>query len=771
MKTTKNLINHALTLLTCLGLLVIASCGDDDPVDPMPTGNDQQFTLAAVAGSGISGTAKFEELDNEAVKITLTLSGTAQGESHPAHIHFNTAAESGGIALSLTPVDGATGISETIATSLDDGPALTYEQVMDFDGYINVHKSASDLTTLVAQGDIGQNVLTGTSKQYSLGSISNTAISGTATLHERANAEALLVIELAGTASGSEHPAHIHDNTAAEGGGIAVDLSSVVNGVSKTNIAAIKSGTPITYTQLLEFDGYINVHKSADEITVLVAQGDIGQNELTGTSKEYALAALTDADISGTATFHERVNDETLVVIALTGDDANSDHPIHIHDNTAAEGGGIAISLTSVMNGSSKTNVAALDQDAGGTAVTYSDMTSYDGYINIHNSGTDLSVITQGDIGQNELTGESEEYALSAMGGSMISGTATFHERVNNETLVVIEVDGDASDSNHPIHIHDNTAAEGGGIAITLTSVMNGWSKTNVTALDQSAGGAAVTYSDMIAYDGYINIHNTGTDLSVITQGDIGQNELTGSSEEYALSAMGGSMISGTATFHERVNNETLVIIAVDGDASDSDHPIHIHANTAAEGGGIMISLTNVVNGSSKTNVTALDDNAGGTAITYAEMIAYDGYINIHNTGTDLSVITQGDIGQNELTGMSATWVLAGVSDQSISGTVMFEERVNGETLVTISLVNTPAGEHPTHIHDGNAATGGGIAITLTSVDGDSGSSKTNVTKLDGESGTAIDYDALKVFDGYINVHSSSDLSILLAQGNIGSNG
>lgn len=230
-------------------------------------------------------------------------------------------------------------------------------------------------------------------------------------------------------------------------------------------------------------------------------------------------------------------------------------------------------------------------------------------------------------------------------------------------------------------------------------------------------------------------------------------------------------MISGTATFHERVNNETLVVIAVDGDASDSNHPIHIHDNTAAEGGGIAITLTSVMNGSSKTNVTALDANAGGTAITYAEMIAYDGYINIHNTGTDLSVITQGDIGQNELTGMSATWVLAGVSDQSISGTVMFEERVNGETLVTISLVNTPAGEHPTHIHNGNAATSGAIAITLTSVDGDSGSSKTNVTKLDGESGAAIDYDALKVFDGYINVHSSSDLSILLAQGNIGSNG
>jgi hypothetical protein len=36
---------------------------------------------------------------------------------------------------------------------------------------------------------------------------------------------------------------------------------------------------------LIAYNGYINFHKSATELNVLVAQGDIGQNELTGISK------------------------------------------------------------------------------------------------------------------------------------------------------------------------------------------------------------------------------------------------------------------------------------------------------------------------------------------------------------------------------------------------------------------------------------------------------------------------------------------------------
>ena len=80
-------------------------------------------------------------------------------------------------------------------------------------------------------------------------------------------------------------------------------------------------------------------------------------------------------------------------------------------------------------------------------------------------------------------------------------------------------------------------------------------------------------------------------------------------------------------------------------------HPSHIHANSAAEGGNIVFSFTPVEGGMSVTNVRAFDD---GTPVTYDELIGdaddeddifgYDGYVNVHRSSNDLTVISQTDI-------------------------------------------------------------------------------------------------------------------------------
>lgn len=401
MKYLKNLLFSALIATIAIGLV---SCSDDD-MDEMvstETGMKSSFTLGSVANAAISGSATFAALEDGSVKITLDLSGTPSGGIHPAHIHDNTAVEGGGIAISLEPVDGTTGMSETIVTAKDDGTAITYEQLLTYDGYINVHLSADDLGTLVAQGDIGQNILTGESTVYNLGSVAVPSISGTLTLSERVNSETLAIIELAGTPDGGSHPAHIHMNTAAEGGGIAISFNPVMggSGMSKTNIAALNGGAAITYEELLDFDGYVNVHLSADDLGTIVAQGDIGQNALTGMSKVYMLNSVDVSGVTGNATFYERVNGETLVTIALEGIDFAGDHPSHIHSGTAAVGGGILITLSSInAMGMSKTNVSAINDM---TAIDYAAMTAIDGYINVHLSASDLgTLVAQGNVGAN----------------------------------------------------------------------------------------------------------------------------------------------------------------------------------------------------------------------------------------------------------------------------------------------------------------------------------------------------------------------------------
>ena len=55
--------------------------------------------------------------------------------------------------------DGDTGMSmsDTRMGQSDGENSYTYEDILAVDGYVNVHLSADELETIVAQGDIGSN--------------------------------------------------------------------------------------------------------------------------------------------------------------------------------------------------------------------------------------------------------------------------------------------------------------------------------------------------------------------------------------------------------------------------------------------------------------------------------------------------------------------------------------------------------------------------------------------------------------------------------------
>ncbi len=230
----------------------------------------------------IKGTATFQERSNGSALVTIQLQNTPADGTHPAHIHANTAAEGGAIAISLNPVNGATGLSQTEVSAYDDGTEVSYADLLDYDGYINVHLSSADLGTIVAQGDIGSNVLTGESVAYALNAVAGSGVnvSGTATFAERKDGTTLVTVVVTGTPAGGNHPTHIHYNSAEEGGAIAVSLTNVDGdtGLSKTSVMALDNNIEVTYDELIAFDGYINVHLSPEELGTIVSQGNIGAN-------------------------------------------------------------------------------------------------------------------------------------------------------------------------------------------------------------------------------------------------------------------------------------------------------------------------------------------------------------------------------------------------------------------------------------------------------------------------------------------------------------
>ncbi len=252
------------------------------PVDTNPgtTGRMTTYPLGQFNGSGVSGTATFKELTNQTTLIEVALSGTPAGGDHPMHIHANTALQTGSIVIALTNVNGDTGNSMTYVSALNDGTAITYDELLDFNGYINVHLSPSNLSTVVSQGDIGQNAFTGNSVVYNLAEVGGSGVNGTATFAERNNGTTLVTLALTGTPTDGDHPAHIHNGSVSAPGGIAISLTNVNGntGISRTQVSAKNDATAITYSELITYAGYINVHLSQSELSTVVANGNVGSS-------------------------------------------------------------------------------------------------------------------------------------------------------------------------------------------------------------------------------------------------------------------------------------------------------------------------------------------------------------------------------------------------------------------------------------------------------------------------------------------------------------
>jgi hypothetical protein len=367
------------------------------------TGNVEVYALDALAGSGITGIVRFAELEDGATLVTVKLDATGGDDAiHPSHIHVNSLVEGGAPAVTLNPIDGITGISETVVTEVGSGTPITYEELIEFDGYVNVHVSPMD-GAAVAGGDIGGNALTGETLEYELLAAGAMGIVGKATIAERRNGNTLITLEVT-PSPGTDHVAHVHDSDWVTGGPPVIDLSNVDGdtGISQTHVETLNDMTEITYDDFADIDAYINVHVD-DQGGAAISQGDIGGNALTGASISYVMAEANASGVTGVARFEERENGFTLLSLELDGTMDGGDHPAHIHMNDVASGGPPIITLanTAGVTGDtaiSRNSVRALDDT---TAITYDELLALDAHVNVHTSPTVGDVVCEADIGSN----------------------------------------------------------------------------------------------------------------------------------------------------------------------------------------------------------------------------------------------------------------------------------------------------------------------------------------------------------------------------------
>jgi len=235
-------------------------------------------------------------------------------------------------------------------------------------------------------------------------------------------------------------------------------------------------------------------------------------------------------------------------------------------------------------------------------------------------------------------------------------------------------------------------------------------------------------------------------------------------STRYDLTVKDVLGVSGTVTFTE-INSLSATIDIVLVNAPVGTHPANLYMNSAIENGLVVLALNPVdANGKSSTVVTSMN---------YSQLIAYDGHIKVLSSSIDpFTIVAQADIGGNQLTTTHKSYTLNLVDAFEVSGTALLQKRLNGNTLLTISLTGViPGDSYPATINMGSVASvgGGPVMKTLNHVNGTTGKSYTNIQKLNG--GTDITYENWLVYDGYINVYQSSIATDnIITQGNIGSN-
>ena len=253
-------------------LLTAGGCTKNDST-PTPA-RKTTYNLKVKDVLGVTGTATFTETSSTLTTIDIIVTGAPSG-THPAELCMNSAVEGGTVVITLNPVD-ATGKSSTAST------IMSYNQLIAYDGFIKVIKSSSELNVILAQGDIGGNVITATNKTYTLDTIGVYGVSGTALFEKRVNGNTLVTITLTGTIAGEVYPATINlGSIASVGGGPVVKILSNVDGTtgkSYTNIRKLESGIDITYDNWLVYDGYINIYQTAVSLTNIICHGNIGSN-------------------------------------------------------------------------------------------------------------------------------------------------------------------------------------------------------------------------------------------------------------------------------------------------------------------------------------------------------------------------------------------------------------------------------------------------------------------------------------------------------------
>jgi hypothetical protein len=145
-------------IASILLVVVLLSCQEQEAVSEF-TGNQLTYELASGSEYNVSGTISFKERVDGFTTVMIQLTGTDGTAKHPVHLHLGTiATPKADVAALLSPVEAATGLSETLLDRLADDTPVKYIDISNIEACIKIHLSDSGPArdVILAGGNIGE---------------------------------------------------------------------------------------------------------------------------------------------------------------------------------------------------------------------------------------------------------------------------------------------------------------------------------------------------------------------------------------------------------------------------------------------------------------------------------------------------------------------------------------------------------------------------------------------------------------------------------------
>jgi hypothetical protein len=158
---TSNYFGRGIVFAAVSTCVIMFACKKNE--DNVPQLRSTEYSLSPAGASHVTGKVTVTENADKSFNVKVALDSSVKDTVHVMHIHNGSVASPGSIAIPLTSITGtgAAASSQTLniktAMQGETSVPITYDSILVYNGYLNVHYSAARIDSLIAQANIGKN--------------------------------------------------------------------------------------------------------------------------------------------------------------------------------------------------------------------------------------------------------------------------------------------------------------------------------------------------------------------------------------------------------------------------------------------------------------------------------------------------------------------------------------------------------------------------------------------------------------------------------------